>query len=182
MDIIALLAKWQRGCEESEKKLKALVYYHLKCVCSSHLKEYKKQVDATFILDQLPNTTCLLHQSLMELVPPSYGLEHKTQFNRYLSLFIRNMLRDEIRKLNAQKRTPPYYWTEEATDAPPDQYLALDSALSQLAKQHPTKADIFSQHYFLGLEPEQLAQQLNISTATVYRELKAAKAFIRVNT
>ncbi|NSY33928.1 hypothetical protein DS891_10065 [Pseudoalteromonas sp. JC28] len=181
MDIIALLADWQRGCKESEKKLKVLVYNHLKTVCSLHLEAHKKQVDATFILSHLPNTTCLLHQSLMELIPPSYGIEHKTHFNRYLSLFVRNMLRDEIRKLKAQKRTPPTYWIEEATEAPPDQYLALDSALSLLAKQHPTKADIFSQHYFLGLEPEQLAQQLNISTATIYRELKAAKAFIRVN-
>ncbi|MCF6442924.1 ECF-type sigma factor [Pseudoalteromonas luteoviolacea] len=182
MDITDLITHWQSGCKKSEKKLKALVYYHLKKVCSSHLKVHKEQIDATFILNNLPNTTCLLHQSLMELLPPSYGIDHKAQLNRYLSLFVRNMLQDEIRKLNAQKRTPPSYSPEEATDASPDQYLALDNALSQLAKQHPTKADIFSQHYFLGLRPEQLAHQLNISTATVYRELKAAKAFIRVNT
>ncbi|MEJ6476159.1 RNA polymerase sigma factor [Pseudoalteromonas piscicida] len=182
MDIIALLANWQKDCKESEKKLKALVYNHLKNVCSSHLKAHKKQLDATFILNNLPNTTCLLHQSLMELIPPNYGIEHQTQLNRYLSLFIRNVLRDEIRKLKAQKRTPPPYWVEEATEASPDQYLALDNALSQLAKQYPTKADIFSQHYFLGLQAEQLAEQLNISKATVYRELEAAKAFIRVNT
>ncbi|MEI5640599.1 MULTISPECIES: ECF-type sigma factor [unclassified Pseudoalteromonas] len=182
MDVIALLTNWQRDCKESEEKLKVLVYNHLKKVCSAHLHNYKAQIDATFILNNLPNTTCLLHQSLMELVPPSYGVEHKTQFNRYLSLFVRNMLRDEIRKLKAQKRTPPTLKHNEAIDAPPEQYLALDSALSQLAKQHPVKADIFSQHYFLGLKAEELAAQLDISKATVYRELEAAKAFIRMNT
>ncbi len=181
MDIISLLNNWQNNCLDSEKKLKALVYQHLKEVCRSHLSNYKKQIDATFVINNLPTTTCLLHQSLIELIPPNYSVEHKTQFNRYLSLFIRNLLIDEIRKIKASKRTPVTYSDESFNEASPEHYLSLNSALTLLEKQHPEKADIFSQHYFLGLEPKQLAEQLNISKATVYRELDAAKAFIRVN-
>ncbi|MBE0351883.1 RNA polymerase sigma factor [Pseudoalteromonas lipolytica] len=178
---MSLLNKWQNNCKESEKKLKALVYLHLKEVCRSHLNSYKQQIDATYILNNLPTTTCLLHQSLLELIPPNYTVDHKTQFNRYLSLFIRNLLVDEIRKVTASKRTPIEYTEENFNEASPEHYLALDNALKLLEKQHPKKADIFSQHYFLGLEAEQLASQLNISKSTVYRELDAAKAFIRVN-
>ena len=182
MDIIELLSQWQNNCKESEKKLKVLIYQHLKKICRSQLKDYQAQDNATFLLNNLPNTTCLLHQSLIELIPPNYAIEQKAQLNRYLSLFVRNLLCDEVRKLKAKKRTPPQQYFESTNEASPDQYLALDSALSQLAKQHPSKANIFSQHYFLGLKAEQLAEQLNISRATVYRELESAKAFIRINT
>lgn len=178
-----LIDKWQDGCEQSSKMLKKLTYDHLKLVCREHLQDQKQAIDSTFILNNLPNTTSLLHQSLIELVPPKTSLKQKTQFNQYLSIFIRNLLKDEIRKLQAAKRTPINVSEEcdnENNLQQQEKFIALDRALNLLAQSHPRKAEVFSMHYFLGLTPEEIAHTMEVSVATIYRELDAAKAFIRI--
>lgn len=179
----ALINGWQNGCLKSADELKARLYYHLHAVCHQHLQSHRDQIDSTYILQHLPHTGSLLHQSLIDLIPPRQSIEHQTQFNTYLSIFIRNVLRDEIRKFQAKKRTPSTVQLrhdEHERAARQDDFLALDQALQHLEKSHPQKAHIFSQHYFLGFDPKALAQQFEVSLATVYRELDAAKAFIRL--
>lgn len=177
----ALINGWQNGCLKSADELKARLYYHLHAVCHSHLQSYREKIDSTYILQHLPHTGSLLHQSLIDLIPPRQTLEHQTQFNTYLSLFIRNVLRDEIRKFQAKKRIPNTVPLEN-TDLSKrqDDFLALDQALHHLEQNHPQKAHIFSQHYFLGFDPKVLAKQFEVSLATIYRELDTAKAFLRL--
>lgn len=182
IDLNDLIDKWQEGCEQSTQLLKKLTYDHLKSVCHQHLQHQKQAIDSTFILNNLPSTTSLLHQSLIELVPPKASLKQQTQFNHYLSIFIRNLLKDEIRKLQAKKRTPVTLLKAkegEKTLKQQEQFIALDSALSLLEQSHPRKAQVFSMHYFLGMAPEELAKTMEASVATIYRELDAAKAFLR---
>ncbi|MFY8328605.1 RNA polymerase sigma factor [Pseudoalteromonas sp. ZZD1] len=177
-----LIDGWQSGCAKSTNELKARLYYHLKQVCHVHLQSYRDEIDSTYVIQHLPHTGSLLHQSLIELIPPQKTLEHETQFNAYLSVFIRNVLRDEIRKFQSKKRTPI---GDEAAQGEShlkhqEDFLALDSALNHLEKNHPQKAQIFSMHYFLGIDSKALAEQFKISLATTYRELDAAKAFLRM--
>jgi RNA polymerase sigma factor (TIGR02999 family) len=177
-----LINGWQTGCSKSSYELKARLYYHLKNVCHEHLQSYRGQIDSTYVIQHLPHTGSLLHQSLIELIPPQKTIAQETQFNAYLSVFIRNVLRDEIRKFKTIKRTPNTDEQIQDIDLLKHQedFLALDSALNQLEKNHPQKAQIFSMHYFLGIDTNALAQQFKISLATVYRELDAAKAFLRL--
>jgi RNA polymerase sigma factor (TIGR02999 family) len=178
-----LISGWQSGCQTSTNKLKAHIYYHLKEVCSSHLSECKKDIDSTYVLKNLPNTISLLHQSLIDLVPPNQSLKQQTQFNTYLSIFIRNILHDEIRRAKAQKRTPnnAIETINNNDEKYHDDFIALNSAINHLEKSHPKKAKIFSLHYFLGLEPQVLATQFEISLSSIYRELDSAKAFLRLH-
>lgn len=182
LPIEQLITGWQNGCTQSANELKARLYYHLKQVCHSHLQNYRGEIDSTYVLQHLPNTGSLLHQSLMELIPPQQSISQKTQFNAYISVFIRNILCDEIRKFQALKRTPNAEKIQQQSDQLKHQedFLALDSALNHLEKDHPQKALIFSQHYFLGIDTSALAEQFDVSLATVYRELDAAKAFLRL--
>lgn len=178
-----LINGWQSGCKKSSDELKARLYYHLKHVCHLHLQSYRDEIDSTYVLQHLPHTGSLLHQSLIELIPPQATIAHETQFNAYLSVFIRNMLRDEIRKFQTKKRTPSEINSTQSVDQIKHQedFLALDSALNHLEKSHPQKAQIFSMHYFLGIDSKALAEQFKVSLATIYRELDAAKAFLRVH-
>ncbi len=177
-----LIRGWQSGCTKSADELKARLYYHLKQICHIHLQGYRDEIDSTYVIQHLPHTGSLLHQSLIELIPPQKTIAHETQFNAYLSVFIRNVLRDEIRKFQSKKRTPNDGEPPKNIDQLKHQedFLALDSALNHLEKNHPQKAQIFSMHYFLGIENKTLAEQFKVSLATIYRELDAAKAFLRV--
>jgi RNA polymerase sigma factor (sigma-70 family) len=57
--------------------------------------------------------------------------------------------------------------------------VALDHALTQFATFDPRKAEIIELHYFGGLSNEEVADALGISRATVQRDLRLAKAWLK---
>ncbi|MEM8711249.1 MAG: ECF-type sigma factor [Planctomycetota bacterium] len=59
-----------------------------------------------------------------------------------------------------------------------DRLLALDAALTRLAKSFPRKADVVTHRYFAGLSVEDTATALGISPATVKREWSFARAWL----
>ena len=60
----------------------------------------------------------------------------------------------------------------------PDIIVNLDDALQRLAAVDPRKSDIVQFLYFGGMTYEETAAALNISPATVDRELRMAKAWL----
>jgi len=60
----------------------------------------------------------------------------------------------------------------------PTRIVELDEALSRLAELDERQARAVELHYFAGLSYEETAKALEISTSTVHRELKLAKAWL----
>ena len=56
--------------------------------------------------------------------------------------------------------------------------VELDDALNTLAAQDPGKAKVVELVFFGGLTYEEAADVLEISRASVYREMKMAKAWL----
>ena len=56
--------------------------------------------------------------------------------------------------------------------------LALNVALDELARLEPRQAMIVESRFFGGAEIVEIAGQLGISEATVFREWRAAKAWL----
>jgi len=61
-----------------------------------------------------------------------------------------------------------------------DYVLALDDALKELAEFDPQKSSVVELRFFGGLTIEETAEVLNISTATVEREWRSARAWLQV--
>src|SRR5262249_23833391 len=57
--------------------------------------------------------------------------------------------------------------------------MAIHSALEDLAAIDPRKGKVFELRYFGGLSVEEAAEALNVSPATVAREWRMAKAWLR---
>jgi RNA polymerase sigma factor (TIGR02999 family) len=57
--------------------------------------------------------------------------------------------------------------------------LALDSALSALAEIDAGKSRLIELYYFAGLDYQELAETLQVSTTTVKRDLRLARAWLR---
>jgi RNA polymerase sigma factor (sigma-70 family) len=55
----------------------------------------------------------------------------------------------------------------------------MDSALTRLAQQDQRKARLIELTYFGGMNAEESAAVLEISTATVNRDLKLARAWLQ---
>ena len=60
----------------------------------------------------------------------------------------------------------------------PDDLLALDEALAQLAQKHPEKAELVKLRYFGGLTVAEAAEALGISTSTADRYWTYARAWL----
>ena len=58
--------------------------------------------------------------------------------------------------------------------------LELDEALQRLAAVDERRSRILEQRYFGGLSLEETAEALDVSLATVKRELRAARAWLAV--
>jgi RNA polymerase sigma factor (sigma-70 family) len=66
---------------------------------------------------------------------------------------------------------------EEVGRAP--ELLALDRALTELEKLDPRQARVVELRFFAGLSVEETAEVAGISPATVKREWRSARAFLR---
>ena len=60
-----------------------------------------------------------------------------------------------------------------------EEIVALDSALTRMAKEDPEAAQVVQLHFFAGLPIEQVADTLGISRATAYRQWSYARAWLR---
>jgi RNA polymerase sigma factor (TIGR02999 family) len=66
----------------------------------------------------------------------------------------------------------------EFSSGPASNVLAVDEALTRLAEFDPRKSEILELRYFGGLNNEEVAEALNISRATVQRDLRLAKTWL----
>jgi RNA polymerase sigma factor (TIGR02999 family) len=58
------------------------------------------------------------------------------------------------------------------------QLIALDDALTDLAKLHPRQSEIIELRFFGGLSVEETAELLKVSPETVMRDWRIAKAWL----
>jgi RNA polymerase sigma factor (TIGR02999 family) len=65
-----------------------------------------------------------------------------------------------------------------ATQATPEQLLAVNDALVKLAREDPAAARLVELRYFAGLTVNEAGKALGISTATAYRHWKYARAWL----
>jgi RNA polymerase sigma factor (TIGR02999 family) len=70
---------------------------------------------------------------------------------------------------------------ESLVQAPADDLLALDEALSRLTALDPVKAEVVKLRFFAGLTMPEVAQTLNISLATAERYWTYARTWVRQN-
>ena len=98
---------------------------------------------------------------------------------------MRRVLVDHARRRQAAKRSPGTLFLdlgEEAAAPAADrmpELLVLDRALTELERLDPRQARVVELRFFAGLSVEETAEVAGISTATVKREWKTARAFLR---
>jgi RNA polymerase sigma factor (sigma-70 family) len=64
------------------------------------------------------------------------------------------------------------------SDQPSADILSLDEAITALSDFDPRKGKVLELYFFGGLTYDEIAQLLQISPATVDRELRVAKAWV----
>jgi RNA polymerase sigma factor (TIGR02999 family) len=127
--------------------------------------------------------TDLVHEAYLRLAGLTMKFENLQHFVRMSSTLMRRVLVDHARKKNREKRGQrPIRVTLKTCDMSDQdsglQVIELDLLLTSLAKADPRKAKIAEVYYFVGLTQEETAEALELSPATVVRELRFIKSWI----
>lgn len=177
--VTVLLNSWiEQNDLNSANQLKSIIYYHLKGLVK---KQLINKSSSKTVLEQLPNTTSLLHEVLVKLSPPQEIFDNREQFFVYLASFVRWVLLDELKVKNAKKRKRPDDNWSDIFQLPEDidVYINFDNALSKLEKISPRAYRVALLHYFLGYGIKDISSELTLKKSTVYNELSTAKAYLR---
>jgi RNA polymerase sigma-70 factor, ECF subfamily len=155
-----------------------LVYEELRKLAASHLKSERG--------NHTLQPTALVHEAYLRLVGQrSVSWASRAHFYGIAAQMMRRVLVDHARRRQAAKRSPGTLLLdigEEAEAPAPDrmpELLVLDRALTELERLDPRQARVVELRFFAGLSVEETAEVAGISTATVKREWKTARAFLR---
>lgn len=126
--------------------------------------------------------TAVVHEAYLRLVRQGGTVwENRAHFYGIASRLMRQVLVDHARKHLSEKRgdgAKPVALSEAIASASSSaaEFIDLNSALDRLAKLDERKARAVELHYFGGLNMDETAGLLQVSTMTVQRDLRFAEA------
>lgn len=175
-NVTQLLLAWGQGDEAARDQLIPLVYETLRRIARHHLRGER----ANHTLE----TTALINEAYLKLVEQSVSWQSRAHFFGIAARLMRELLVDYARARQRLKRggdrqqisltAAAEIAEEQAVDL-----LALDEALATLAKVDPQRSQIVELRFFGGLTIEETAQVMGISTPTVERGWRAARAWLQ---
>jgi RNA polymerase sigma factor (TIGR02999 family) len=170
-----LLAKWQDGDQEALRSLVPFVYDELRRLAHHHLRGERS--------NQSLQSAALVHEAYLRLANQSpRRLENRAHFFAVASLVMRQILVDNARKRRAAKRGPDCKLRIEEglaiAKARDVDLVALDDALSALARLDEQQSRIVELRFFCGLSIEETSEVLGVSPATIKRDWATARAWL----
>jgi RNA polymerase sigma factor (TIGR02999 family) len=158
---------------------------HLFSVTYEELRRLASSVKRTDASNTL-NPTALVNEAWLKLVKsPPFETTSRLHFKRIAARAMRQVLIEAARRRNAGKRAGQIVFTDidlAGVVAPfgGGELLALEEALQELEQLEPRQAMLVESRFFGGLDVMETAELLEVSEATVHREWRAAKAWLKV--
>jgi RNA polymerase sigma factor (TIGR02999 family) len=174
--ITELLKAHSSGDQDALDDLMPLVYENMRKM--AHYRLLGERPDHTF------NTTDLVHEAYLKMVQFNrINWENRAHFFGIASQVMRNILVDYAVKKKAQKRGGDRQRVtlgkqNLSTEVNLHEILSIHHALEQLAEIDERQVRVVECRYFGGLTLEETAQALEISTATVSRDWRMARAWL----
>lgn len=176
-EVTALIRQWSSGDEDALDRLIPLVYDQLRAVAHRRLRSERP--------GNTLQTTALVHEAYARLAGAELTLRDRAHFFALAARTMRRVLVDASRARLAGKRgggaelvSLGAVAVELADGRDAEQVLELHEALERLEAQDPRKAKAIEAHVFAGMTRDEIAEVLGVSTPTVDRDLKMARAWL----
>ena len=182
-DVTQMLLAWSAGETGAEEGLFPLVYEELKRVARRYLRQERD--------GHTLQPTALVHEAYLRLVDQTrVTWQNRAQFYGVAAQLMRRILVDHARQHQAAKRggseqerlsitSAGQIGAKQLASEPAIDLLALHEALEELAIIDPQQGRIVELKFFGGLSIEETAEVLGIGHATVERDWKMARAWLR---
>lgn len=175
-EITQLLKSWRAGDQGSLDELIPLVYDRLSSLASSFLRHERA--------DHTLETSSLIHEAYLRLVDQKQvQWRDRAHFFAIAGKMMRRILVDHSRKRSSAKRGGGVVMLSLADSAdepvePALDLVTLDGALNTLERSNAELARLVELKYFGGMTKHETAVVLGISTATVIRRWRMARAWL----
>src|SRR4051812_2617923 len=175
-EVTQLLADLRNGDRSAEGRLLEVVYAELHRMAVRYMRRERP--------DHTLQATALIHEAYVALMrQPEKNWQNHAHFYGVAAQIMRRVLVDYARTHRAAKRGggQQKVCLDDAllmTDNQSDELLALDEALSRLAQFDARQSRIVELRFFGGLNEEETAEVLGVSSRTVQREWAVAKAWL----
>lgn len=176
--VTQLLIDWSRGDQAALDKLMPLVYSELRRLATNYLRRERQ--------GHTLQPTALVNEAYLKLIDQRNAKwQNRAQFFGISAQLMRRILVDHARQHQAAKRGGSAQQRLSITSAeglvkqPEIDLLALNEALEELRKMDPQQERIVELKFFGGLSIEETAEVLGVGHATVERDWKMARAWLR---
>lgn len=175
-DVTQLLASVRHGQSGAAEALLPVVYQELRRIAASYMRRERG--------NHTLQATALVHEAYLQLVDQTrVEWQNRAHFFGVAAQLMRRILVEHARAHNAAKRggSAPKMAIDDALNYFPNQDLtiiSLEDALQTLERLDERQSKIVELKFFGGLTTEEIAEVMGISTATVEREWRSARAWL----
>jgi len=174
--VTQILRELQNGDKTAEARLIPIVYAELRRLAGYYLRGERS--------GHTLQPTALVHEAYIRLTGMQ-GVEWqgRSHFFAVSAHVMRHILVDHARAQAATKRGGD--WEPVTLDearavslSRPEQFVALDEALQRLSAMDARQSRIVELRFFGGLTEEEIAEVLGLSTRTIKRDWRLARAWL----
>jgi RNA polymerase sigma factor (TIGR02999 family) len=175
--VTRILSAVKEGEPEASDELLPLVYADLRKLAAARM--------ARLSPGQTLQATALVHEAYVRLVGSTDpGWQGRAHFFGAAARAMRDILADHLQRKGSLKRGGHMRRVGEETAAeltsegPSDDVLAVEELLEEFEREYPRKAEVVTLSFFGGLTATEIAEVLGLSTRTVERDWRFAKAWL----
>jgi RNA polymerase sigma factor (TIGR02999 family) len=174
-EITLLLEQAGAGDKNAIDALMPVVYDELRRLAAHYLRSERQ--------GHTLQPTALVNEAFLRLVGQQTEWQNRNHFFAVAASSMRRILVDYARQHLAEKRgggekislDEAFVFVRER----PQEFIAIDEALSELAATDERRARVVELRFFAGLNNEEIAKILGIHSNTVLRDWNLARAWLR---
>lgn len=175
-EVVRLLDQWRHGDQDAYDRLIPLVYGELRRLARGQLRRESPGHSL--------QPTVLVHEAYLRLADVDIAWQNRTHFLSVAARVMRRILVEWARARRATKRGGDNVRVTltdgmSARHSDPVDMLALDGALERLQQLDARQAQVVELSYFGGLTYPEISKHVGISEATVDRDLRHARAWLK---
>ena len=176
-NLTEMLRDWSIGNRQAQEQLFGAVYTELHRQAARYLRHEQTGLSL--------QTSDLIHEAYFRLINQQHvEWQNRLHFYAIAAQQMRRILVDHARQRQAAKRggSDIHLPLEEAIGVSAEReldFVALDEALTRLAKIDSQQSQVVELRFFSGLSVEETAKVLGVSERTVKRDWHVAKAWLR---
>jgi RNA polymerase sigma-70 factor (ECF subfamily) len=173
--VTRLLRSLGNGDREAETELIPLVYGELRRLAASYMRSERR--------NHTLQATSVVHEAYLKLVNQKENWQDRSHFFGVAAHQMRRILVDYARKHNAAKRgggelRVSFENAAAIAEERPADLLAIEAALERLALKYPRQARVVELRFHGGYTEDEAAGILGVSSETVKRDWKLARAWL----